>query len=331
MDSYSDGPTQCSTCHGAEPHGEATLDEHTAVVACQTCHIPTYARAQPTKMTWDWTVAGQASPEGTHPYIITDPETGKDVYDSRKGEFTWAADVVPEYRWVNGVFDYSLIDEGVDPDVGFQVNVPLGERGDGLIWPLKLFTGLQPYDADENLIAPLNLFPKNDDDGATAFWRNWDLALAVDGGFAAWGYEFSGNMGFIESEMWWPITHMVTPADQALGCTDCHDSGGRLDFAALGYSDDEVLGLTAFPPSLAGPEPTTTTSEATTTTEAATTTTTTVAETTTTAAPATTTTLVAAAEGDGGGGAGLLILIVVAGLAVLGGGAFLLMRQRSAD
>jgi octaheme c-type cytochrome (tetrathionate reductase family) len=330
MDSYSDGPTQCSTCHGEEPHGEATLDQHTAVVACQTCHIPEYARAQPTKMTWDWTVAGEASPEGTHPYIITDPETGKVVYDSRKGEFTWAADVVPEYRWVNGVFDYSLIEEGVDQAVGFQVNVPLGSRGDGLIWPLKLFTGMQPYDADQNLIAPLNLFPKNDEDGETAFWRNWDLALAVDGGFAAWDIEFSGNMGFIGSEMWWPITHMVAPAGEALSCTECHDTEGRLDFAALGYTDDEVQGLTAFPPSLAGPEPTTTTTEATTTTTEATTTTTEVV-TTTTEAATTTTTLVAAAEEDGGGDAGLLILIVVSGLAVLGGGAFLLVRQRPSD
>lgn len=27
----------------------------------------------------------------------------------------------------------------------------------------------------------------------------------------------------------WPITHMVAPKENALGCSDCHARGGRLD------------------------------------------------------------------------------------------------------
>ncbi|WP_227842163.1 hypothetical protein [Vreelandella zhuhanensis] len=31
------------------------LNEHTRALACQTCHIPTFARGGvPTKMGWDW-------------------------------------------------------------------------------------------------------------------------------------------------------------------------------------------------------------------------------------------------------------------------------------
>jgi hypothetical protein len=135
-------------------------------------------------------------------------------------------------------------------------------------------------------------------------------------------------MGFIDSEMYWPITHMVAPADEALQCTACHDEAGRLDFAALGYAEDEVATLTGFPPVTEEPEPTTTTtSEAPTTTAAPTTT----EATTTTAAPATTTTLVAGGEVDGeGGNLGLVLGVVIAGAVLVGGAVFWLMRRKPA-
>lgn len=39
---------------------------------------------------------------------------------------------------------------------------------------------------------------------------------------------FSGSYDFIETTMHWPITHMVPPAEQALGCASCHASENRL-------------------------------------------------------------------------------------------------------
>jgi octaheme c-type cytochrome (tetrathionate reductase family) len=240
--------TTCQSCHEAAPHAEEALNTHTARVACQTCHVPEFARVNPTMMTWDWTVAGERNDDNSIK-IVSDEATGKHTYDSRKGAFTWEANVVPEYRWFDGSFDYSLFEEGVDPEVGFIINEVQGSREnpDARIWPFKQFTGLQPYDAGNNVIAPLNLFPKPDD-ADTAFWKNWDLELAVEGGLAAWGQEYSGEMGFIESEMYWPLTHMVAPAEQALECTACHAEDGRIDFASLGYSDEEVARLTTFPP-----------------------------------------------------------------------------------
>lgn len=44
----------CAKCHTEKPHKEHRLNEHTARIACQTCHIPEFARKRPTKMTWDW-------------------------------------------------------------------------------------------------------------------------------------------------------------------------------------------------------------------------------------------------------------------------------------
>ena len=40
---------------------------------------------------------------------------------------------------------------------------------------------------------------------------------------------FSGKYGFIETEMTWPINHMVSPKKQTVTCTECHTrEGGRL-------------------------------------------------------------------------------------------------------
>jgi len=39
-----DVPVTCSTCHSSAPHDDSTVNRHTARVACQTCHIPVYAK-----------------------------------------------------------------------------------------------------------------------------------------------------------------------------------------------------------------------------------------------------------------------------------------------
>ena len=43
------------------------------------------------------------------------------------------------------------------------------------------------------------------------------------------GGSFSGQYGFVATEMSWPITHMVAPKDDALTCQQCHGANGRLD------------------------------------------------------------------------------------------------------
>jgi octaheme c-type cytochrome (tetrathionate reductase family) len=319
-DYYDDGPARCETCHTEAPHGDATIDYHTATIACQTCHIPEYARAQPTKMTWDWTTAGDRNEDGSIK-IITDEATGKPIYDSRKGAFTWEQDVVPTYRFFNGVTDWTLLDETIDPEVGFMVNSPNGSVGDGKIWPFKLFTGTSFYDSVNMTPAALDLFPLSAED-PTAFWRNWDFALAIQGGMEAYGVEYSGEYGFVDNEMWWPITHMVAPASESLTCTDCHGDAGRLDYVALGFDETRAAELAKFPP---GPEETTTTTAAPTTTEA---TTTTAAPTTT--AASTTTILAEGADDDGGSNLGIVLGLVLLGALLIGGGTFYFMRRSNA-
>ncbi len=231
-------PATCQACHGDQPHKGTTaggllgavskgdhLNAHTRTLACQTCHIPEFARGGvPTKMTWDWSTAGQLTPEGK-PFQKKD-EHGHVIYDSKKGDFTLGENVVPEYVWFNGKVTYTLQSDRIDPTKVVPMNTFHGEPGapDSRIWPVKRFQGKQPYDLEHlTLLVPHTATPDD-----TAFWYNFDWAKALAAGAAATGQPYSGKFGFVAAEMLWPITHMVAPKEQALDCAACHAAEGRM-------------------------------------------------------------------------------------------------------
>jgi octaheme c-type cytochrome (tetrathionate reductase family) len=218
----------CESCHGSAPHaadGNPKLNQHTRKVACVTCHVPEFARGgRKTKMWWDWSSAGQKGPDGK-PMSKKDAD-GYPTYDMKKGDFTWEANVVPEYRWFDGNIQYTLLDDTID-DTGV---VPINRIGgssddpDSRIWPFKVMRGRQPYDAKQKIFAVPHLFGKDSD----AYWKSFDWSKAITAGLQARGKTFSGEYGFVETEYLWPITHMVAPKEQALGCESCHSQEGRL-------------------------------------------------------------------------------------------------------
>jgi len=220
-------PATCEACHGKSPHPlkSAKLNEHTDKLACQTCHIPQYARGNvATKTLWDWSTAGKLDEKGK-PMVIKD-SAGRVAYDSKKGDFRYENHVIPEYIWFNGSVDYTLLGEKLNPDKVVQINRFNGSPTDGKskIWPVKVFHGKQPYDKDTlSLLVPHTF---GDDD--SAYWSNFDWNKSLTAGMKAVNQKFGGNYGFVSTEMSWPITHMVAPKDDALRCTQCHSPYGRL-------------------------------------------------------------------------------------------------------
>jgi hypothetical protein len=107
------------------------------------------------------------------------------------------------------------------------------------IFPVKRFTGRQPYDAGRKTLAVPRLFGSD----TNAYWKvvDWNKALAA--GMTYVGREYSGQLGFVNTEMFWTQNHMVAPKEHALACVDCHTPCGRLKFAALGYPADRALNL----------------------------------------------------------------------------------------
>ena len=221
----------CLGCHEEKPHQRKVVNDHIRSVACETCHVPSFAREEPTKIWWDWSTAGQDKK-------VEKDENGMPLYDKKKGDFIWGKNVVPTYAWYNGQADYYRAGDQLDPDIPLVMNVLKGSFGDksAKITPFKVIRGKQIYDTRNKCLIIPKLF------GEGGYWLtySWDQAARL--GMEASGLDYSGEYGFVETAAYWPINHMVAPADKALKCTACHSrkEDRRLDWNKLGYKDDPM-------------------------------------------------------------------------------------------
>jgi octaheme c-type cytochrome (tetrathionate reductase family) len=224
---FKGNPATCVSCHDSTPHKkDARLNSHATKLACQTCHVPAMARGGvATKMSWDWSTAGQKDKDGKH--ITRKDEKGHVIYESRKGDFILGEKVKPEYRWFNGHVTYTLLGDKVDKSqqpVGINKIGGSPTDGKSLIWPMKVMRGKQPFDPEyKTLVMPHTA--GNDDIG---YWKNLNWEPAIADGMKNVGAPFSGKVDFISTEMYWPITHMVAPKDKAVACAECHSAKSRL-------------------------------------------------------------------------------------------------------
>lgn len=215
----------CEQCHSDAPHHDRIIDEHIYKVACQTCHIPEYAKVNSTKLWWDWSSAGGLDDMGL-PYSEPDAD-GNHNYLSIKGNFVWDDHVVPEYSWFNGTADHYLSTDTIK-EVPVKIIELFGAYDDpeAKIWPVKVHRGKQIYDTVNNTLVHLKLFAK--EQGMGSFWKDFDWDTAAYLGMKYNERPYSGKWGFIESEAPWPINHMVSPKDKTVSCIECHSRDGRL-------------------------------------------------------------------------------------------------------
>jgi len=228
-DNYTINPSEqvsCEQCHIDQKHNDERVNTHLSAVACQTCHIPAVAVEEPTKVTWDWSQAGQEGREEDH-Y----------TYLKIKGEFTYEKNFAPTYLWFNGNNEYRyILGDSIDPNGITYINKPAGNINDpnAKIFPFKVHIAKQPYDAVNNyLLQPIT-------SGEGGFWSVFDWNVAFKLAEPITGLDYSGKYAFTETYMYWATTHMVQPAENALQCNSCHGDNGRLDWEALGYPGDPI-------------------------------------------------------------------------------------------
>ncbi len=213
----------CVSCHSSAPHKNDTkMNDHTDVVSCQACHIPTYARELPTQMSWDWTTAGKL--KDGKPYHEEGP-LRRPIYKSIKGSFTWDKNVVPEYKWFNGSLKSITVKDTINPGQVVKVSCPVGAESDlpSLIYPFKIHRGIQPYDKINKTLAAPMLSGKN------GFWTTFDMNDAIKLGHEVLGIPYSGEFDYVETAYAFPITHMVAPKENVVQCIECHTrEGGRM-------------------------------------------------------------------------------------------------------
>ena len=215
---------QCTSCHSDSVHEDERIGAHLDSVACQTCHVPEGAVRDATKMNWDWSTAGQDIPEDPHEYLKI------------KGTFVYESNFMPEYTWFNGHADRYILGDEIDPSQVTSLNVPLGDVKDpeAKIWPFKIHRATQIYDSIYNYL----LQPKTVGEGG--YWTDFDWDQAARLGSEAAGMDYSGEYGWAETDMYWPLAHLVAPKEEALQCYDCHGDNGRMDWDALGYYGDPI-------------------------------------------------------------------------------------------
>lgn len=235
----------CEHCHGNTPHFSPVLNRHTSRIACQTCHIPTYAKENSTKMAWKWSEAGKL--KDGKPYQEED-SLGNHSYLSLKGSFEWARNLKPDYVWFNGTADQYQLGDSIT-EVPVQINRLFGSYHDksSKIIPVKTHLGDQIYDKQYRRLVQPKLYA--DQKGDSAYWQDFDWQAAATAGMKHAGLPYSGDYGFIETKMYWPLNHMVAPKEQALSCTECHtrSTEGRLakltGFYVPGRDHNKTLSL----------------------------------------------------------------------------------------
>ncbi len=220
-----DVKVDCVNCHAgmasANGHSSAVIGRHVARVACQTCHIPEYAKnagdtsadeATETHRTWLETHSTQAP---FHPAS------------------TKANDLTPKYRFWNGFsknYTRGEIAE-IDPVTGnVPTSRPLGSVDDpeSKLFPFKYKTAEQPITQRSRELVLLD---------TSVFFATGDPVAATRQGLVNMGLGADEPYEWTLTDTYQLLAHEVSPSTQSLQCADCHGSTARMDLKGeLGYA-----------------------------------------------------------------------------------------------
>jgi hypothetical protein len=220
----------CTNCHtnktASSGHSSSDINRHVARIACQTCHIPTYAKnaadtpadeATETHRTWR---SSHAAAAPFHPLI------------------TKANNLTPKYRFWNGFsYNYVLRETAqIDPQTGaYPTSRPAGAVADtspeNKLYPFKYKTAEQPMRTATGELIALDTH---------VYFRSTDAAnraaLAVEAGLANMGYPRGDAYSWVKTDTFQLLNHQVSPPSQALVCADCHGSTTRINLKSdIGY------------------------------------------------------------------------------------------------
>lgn len=246
----------CSACHSERPHGDynartgSSLDKHAMKVACQTCHIPRYAKADVgTEVARDW----QA------------PHTSEAACNGRGGwlpneiiQATGSASLTPIYKWFSGKSEVYYLGESLNGvptvplassiasafvgnfnsgDPTYVLGLPLGEVTDDMntkIYPMREHWGKLVRNDNDNTLVGHSTFE---------FFRTGSICraaavgLGIDENNQPTSSVCTGLPGQLETPpnttmvpvmTYESINHGVEVSGNALNCGSCHDqlSGG---------------------------------------------------------------------------------------------------------
>jgi len=216
---------ECSDCHAVmttpDGHEGEYVERHIDRVACQTCHIPIYAKdaadspsSEATETHRTWLETHSTAPP-FHPALSTDN------------------DLIPAYRfWNRKSANYLLHDTAVmDPATGrYPTSRPLGDVADpqAKLYAFKYKTAEQPFAHDLDKLIAID---------TSVFFATGDPIAATEQGLVNMGLDANEPYSWVETDTFQMLNHQVSVSDAALGCNDCHGSTARMDLQGeLGYA-----------------------------------------------------------------------------------------------
>jgi hypothetical protein len=221
----------CSKCHAGQDtlngHDDKNINSHVQRVACQTCHIPTYAKV-PTETHRNWQFHADGSPaDGNsgpgHPFMVKE------------------SSLIPEYKFWNGKSNNVLLGDNAskayDSAFGtYPTSRPVGDINDpeSKLYPFKYKTALQPKTIGDDRLIAMDTYEYLKTSG--------DVSLAVRKGLENMGYPANEPYEWITTDTYQLINHGVNPAMEAdasgpLSCNDCHNNTERMDLQGeMGYA-----------------------------------------------------------------------------------------------
>jgi predicted CXXCH cytochrome family protein len=145
-------------------------------------------------------------------------------------ERTLATWVMPRHLFFNGMSYFYKFGTRTNTEPGdqFLLAGPLGsiKDKDAKICAFKLHEAWLGVEEATTRILPVK---------SQILWSTGNIDSALQQGAEDVGWTYSGHY-FINTQRYLALYHQVPPREQALSCSACHEGGGRLDFAALGYT-----------------------------------------------------------------------------------------------
>jgi len=196
----------CTDCHNAFAEHDEAVKRHLDKVACQSCHIPEFARAVSTDMLRDFR-ATEVNARGLYEPVITRQ-----------------SNVIPVYDFWNGGSEFYNFRDPAVPEQALAR--PLGDINDGKLYPFKLHQAIQPQDPVTQALLPVK---------AGILFQTGNVDQAIRVGAQETGFNLTQGYTFLNTRRWMGIFHEMPPASQVLDCASCHDATNRVNFSALGY------------------------------------------------------------------------------------------------
>lgn len=212
----------CTNCHGQTgPHRKDKIGRHIARVACQTCHIPVYAKnaadttaSEATEIHRDWRNVEWDAVRNRFEVVVTTANNLKPVYRFFNGA-----------SWGSNMSDKATFDSKTN---AYAISRPMGDINDGKLYPFKYKTAVQPHATNLNMLIALD---------TANYWKYGNPDQAIKAGLVNMGYSANEPYSWVKADEYQMLNHQVSPDSQALTCNACHTaSATQMDLKGLGYT-----------------------------------------------------------------------------------------------